>query len=166
MSDNAISLVPIHPEYVPPPESWDRARGLLASFTPNAERVSATAFEHVHVIHPIQSFERVSCPFCGSEISVGWWEQAVEERSVEAEHVHTDLVNLGVLTGLASLAITTPCCARETTLDSLDYGEFPVGFGRFVLEALNPDSTGLTTTELDALREVLGTPVQQIWTHL
>jgi hypothetical protein len=116
MSDNSISLVPVDSQYIPPHESWERARGLLASFTPKAEKVSATAFQHVHVVHPIENFDRVSCSFCGREISAEWWEQAVEERSVEDEQSSPGLLNLA--------------------------------------------------DQLDALGEILGTPVRQIWTHL
>jgi hypothetical protein len=35
------------------------------------------------------------------------------------------------------LAVRTPCCHTDTTLNELDY-DWPAGFARFVLEARNP----------------------------
>lgn len=68
-------------------------------------------------------------------------------------------------TGFADLSATTPCCDAATSLNELDYVS-PAGFGRFVLEALNPNVESLTPSQDHQLAALLGRPLRKIWMHI
>jgi hypothetical protein len=168
VSDNALALVPTDPRFVPPPDRHEAAKSLLRRFAPDAERITATAFDQVHLVHPYVNLEQIRCPRCGSEISLDWWHGVIHEQAIEdSEALAPDgtLVNVGVVTALASLDTTTPCCRIGISLEDLQY-DFPVGFGMFVLEALNPNVKGLSPDALTELEKAVGTSLRQIWTHL
>ncbi len=63
-----------------------------------------------------------------------------------------------------ALAVTTPCCGANVSLNDLNY-EWPAGFARFVLEAMNPGVGDLATAEIAALAEIVGSPLRRIWAH-
>jgi hypothetical protein len=168
VSDNALAFVPADALFVPPPERHEAAKRALRRFAPDSERITATAFDEIHVVHPYENLERIRCPLCSNEISLDWWHETIDERAIEEwEKPAPDgaLVNLGVVTAIASLETSTPCCGARISLEDLQY-EFPVGFGMFVLEALNPNIEGLAPEALAELERVVGTELRQIWTHL
>jgi len=51
------------------------------------------------------------------------------------------------------------------SLNDLHY-IWPAGFGRFVIEALNPGVRDLQPAEDDQLRQTLGCDLRKIWVHL
>lgn len=168
MSDNALALVPTDPRFVPPTEKHEGAKRALRRFAPDSEQITATAFEEIHLVHPYENLERIRCPRCSNELSLEWWQEVIDEVALEKPAGPTrdgTLVNLGVVTAIASLDTTTPCCGVRVSLEDLEY-EFPVGFGMFVLEALNPNIEGLSGEALAEVERELGTPLRQIWTHL
>jgi DNA-directed RNA polymerase subunit N (RpoN/RPB10) len=169
VSDNAITLVPTDPRFVPVAETHEPAKRVLRQFLPEAESVTATAFDEIHLVHPYENLERIRCPRCGEEISLDWWHDAVSklvlEKSVRHEATEEVLVHLGVATAIGSLDVTTPCCGARASLNDLEY-DWPVGFGRFVLVSLNPNKERLSREEAAAVENVVGTPLRQIWTHL
>lgn len=64
----------------------------------------------------------------------------------------------------ADLTTTTPCCGASGSLNDLHY-EWPAGFARFTLEALNPNAD-LDDQHLLTLESILGCPVRVIWRAL
>jgi hypothetical protein len=64
---------------------------------------------------------------------------------------------------LASYA--TPCCDVRCTLHELVY-EWPQGFGRFVLDAKNPNIGKLQDKYKQELERILGTKLRVIYQHL
>lgn len=168
MSDTALAFVPTDPRFVPPPERHEAAERALRRFVPDAEQITATAFDEIHVVHPYVNLERIQCPRCSNQISLDWWHQVVDALALEKPEGSAPggaLVNLGVAAALASLDATTPCCGAHISLEDLHY-DWPVGFGMFVLEALNPHSEGLSREALAELEREVGAPLQQVWTHL
>jgi hypothetical protein len=64
-----------------------------------------------------------------------------------------------------SLMVEAGCRGGTVLLNELDYG-WPVGFGRFVLEAMNPNLSGLGVKQIEALGAVLGWRVREIAVHV
>lgn len=58
-----------------------------------------------------------------------------------------------------------PCCAAKVTLNDLKY-DWPQGFARFSLEAMNPDIPGLTPVQLTEFESILGCPLRKIFPHI
>lgn len=60
---------------------------------------------------------------------------------------------------------STPCCGTNSTLNDLAY-EWPQGFGRFSLDALNPSIGTLAEKHKQELEAILGTPLRVIYQHI
>ena len=95
-----------------------------------------------------ENFERLLCPACGVELSVAWWQQTID-RSEEKD--------------FEDLSVVTPCCGTSTSLNELRY-EWPAGFGRFVLRALNPGKD-LSDEAIERLERVLDCKLRKIWAY-
>ena len=149
MSDNFLRLIPTDPEYTPDAQAADEARAYLATLVPDADEVKAAMTSEVTFIDQGTNLERISCPRCGAELDESWWADEVERASN---------------TAFTQLDVTTPCCAARVSLNDLDY-EWPAGFARFVLEAMNPQVRDLDESATARLATMLGTPLRRIWAH-
>jgi len=96
------------------------------------------------------NFERVVCPACGSEIQNQWWQDRMKE----------DFAG-----GFKLASYVTPCCDAQCTLHEVVY-EWPQGFGRFVLEAMNPNMGKLEGSDQQDLEKILGTKLRVIYQHI
>jgi hypothetical protein len=149
MSDNFLRFVPIDPTFVPDRQNQIAAQAMLREWLPAADRVTITVDEHVRFVDQGSNFEGVFCPVCGIELSMEWW-QAAMDRASDVQ--------------FSDLRVIVPCCSVATSLNDLRY-EMPAGFGRFVLEAQNPNVPDLPADQLRQLKFVLGCAVRVIWTH-
>jgi hypothetical protein len=149
MSDNILRLIPTVPDYVPDAEAQNQARKLLASHLPQAREVYIELSDTVRFVDQGGNFERVRCPVCGVTLETEWWQQAMD-TAYETE--------------FRELGITTPCCASGVSLNDLIY-DWPAGFARFSLEALNPNVRDLEDKMKRKLEELLGCELRRIWTH-
>ena len=59
----------------------------------------------------------------------------------------------------------TPCCGAQYTLHQFVY-EWPQGFGRFALDAMNPAIGELEERYKAELEEILGTKLRVIYQHI
>ena len=59
----------------------------------------------------------------------------------------------------------TPCCGTRCTLTIAAY-EWPLGFGRFALSAMNPNVGKLEERYKLELEEILGTKLRVIYQHI
>lgn len=149
MSDNFIRFIPVDPAYVADSVVLEQAREYLSTVVPEATQVTARITDEVVFIDQGANFKRVSCPQCGQELDVAWWQDAMgvaDERD------------------FATLQIATPCCGAATSLNDLEY-DWPAGFARLVLEAMNPNVRDIDEAEVAALSSILGTPLRRIWAH-
>jgi hypothetical protein len=105
-------------------------------------------FDKVQFIDQGSNWETLSCPNCNSELDIAWWKEAMDKA------FEGDFMDLG---------IKVPCCGFRTTLNDLRY-VWPAGFGRFMLEAINPRSD-LTDQQLSDFERILRTPLRKIWAH-
>ena len=67
--------------------------------------------------------------------------------------------------GFSSLTTQAPCCGAVVQLNQLDY-VWPVAFGRFVLEALNPNTADLAPDQLARISRTLGTSLVTVHAHI
>jgi len=149
MSDNWLQFVPIDPIFQPSLEAAERARALLASFTPEAEEVLASFKDQVEFFHPGSNWSGVECPACGADAEP-WWEDAMSAASDS---------------GFADLAVITGCCGAELSLNELRY-VWPAAFASFVLEAMNPGVQDLSPAQEQQLTATLGCKLTKIWVHI
>src|SRR5438132_14003179 len=101
MSDNWIAIIPEDPRFVPDAAKQHRARDRFAEIAPEADEIEIKVSEKVEFFDCGANFERIHCPSCGSDISVGWWQDRMDEDYGE---------------GFKLAKYTVPCCGVEFTL--------------------------------------------------
>ena len=67
--------------------------------------------------------------------------------------------------GFALCPYRTPCCGAEHSLDQLTY-EWPQGFARFAIDAMNPNIGTLSDQHKAEFEDILGTRLRIIYQHL
>ena len=149
MSDHLLRFIPTDPSFVPLEPRVELARDLLERLVPDADEVTTSTTGEVEFIDQGGNFERVSCPLCGSEVAIEWWQERMEEAYAEK---------------FSDLVVSMPCCGARSSLNDLDY-QGPAGFSRFVLQALNPNVTDLQAEQVSQLSDILQTPLRRIWAH-
>jgi hypothetical protein len=151
MSDNWITLIPEDdPRFIPEVVKQSRARDRLTEIAPEADEIEIKVSEKVEFFDCGGNFERVRCPSCGSEIPAVWWQARMDD----------DYGN-----GFMLASYATPCCAVQCTLHELVY-EWPQGFGRFALEAMNPNIGKLEDKYKQEFEKILGTRLRVIYQHI
>lgn len=150
MPDNWIALVPEDPRLVPDAANQRRARDRFAEIAPEADEIEIKVFEKVVFFDCGGNFERICCPACGEEIPVEWWQDRMDED-------HDD--------GFKLVAYVAPCCGKKSTLNDFVY-EWPQGFGRFALDAMNPSIGKLDDKYKREFETILGTKLRVIYQHV
>jgi hypothetical protein len=150
MSDNWIRLIPEDPKFVPDAAKQSRARDRFSEIAPKADDIEITVCDTVQFFDCGANCERILCPACGLEISIAWWLERMNEDYDE---------------GFRLTTYSTPCCAAQFTLHDLTY-EWPQGFGRFALDAMNPGIGTLDDRYRQELEEILDTKLRVIYQHL
>ena len=149
MSDNWIILIPEDPRFVPQAKKRARARDRFAEIAPAAREIKVKVRETIEFIDCGGNFERVACPSCRSEIPIQWWQERMDEDYEE---------------GFRLAAYATPCCGAKFTMHQLVY-EWPQGFARFSLRALNPNIGKLKEKDREELEAILGVRLRVIYQH-
>src|SRR4051812_44974053 len=150
MSDNWIIVIPETADYVPSEDAQWKAVALFKRLAPIADDVKAEASAGIRFIDCGANLERVLCPDCSAEIEVDWWQDRMDD---EAE------------AGYPLRQIELPCCRAKRSLNELKY-EWPQGFARFSVEAMNPGICDLTEDHLKEFETVLGCRVRKVLQHL
>jgi DNA-directed RNA polymerase subunit N (RpoN/RPB10) len=150
MSDNYLKLIPTDPTLVPAPASQQSAVSLLKSLLPNAVEIENVVTDNVTFVDCGSTLETIRCPSCSAAIKEDWWIKAMD-RAADQE--------------FSNLMVDTPCCRKATSLNDLKY-DWPQGFARFQVKALNPGIREFSPTHQAKLEEILGCPLRQIWSHI
>jgi hypothetical protein len=132
----------------------ERTAGQLASaardlFGGRSEGISAEDRGKIVFVDQGEWFEQVRCPKCGTAIDIHWWQDRMDEAYA---------------TGFTNLAVRTPCCGFDTSLNDLDY-HLPAGFARFVIEVRELENTYADEEEIVQLSRIAGRPMRQIAAH-
>ncbi len=150
MSDNWITLIPEDPQFVPKKLKQRAARDRFAEIAPEADQIDIKMSDKVQFYDCGANFERVCCPACGSEIPETWWQDRMDDDHADGFKLAMYLVS---------------CCGAAYTLHDLVY-ELPQGFGRFALNAMNPNIGKLEETDKQEFEKILGTKLRVIYQHL
>lgn len=149
MSDSILRFVPADPSWQPSPADARKAVALLRSFVPEADDVKQEFEAEVRFYDPGQNWSGVECSACRADAEP-WWGDAMETAFAY---------------GLTSLWLEAPCCGTTISLNDLRYVS-PAAFGRFALEALNPNIRDTTEEQDRRIAECLGTHVRKIWARV
>lgn len=145
MSDYCLRYVPADPNYLPLPEAAAAASLLLGSMLAKTDGIEVRANEQVVFVDAGENWGGVACPRCHVD-AAHWWGGAMD-----AAHKCQ----------FSSLLLIAPCCGEQLSLNDLTYG-WPVAFGRFFLEARNPERAAITTDEIQRLGLALGCELREI----
>lgn len=150
MSDNWIIVIPEKPDFVPAAEAQERAVAYFRRLVPQADEVKKEVSEEVRFIDCGANLSRIVCPHCGAELEMDWWQ---------------DLMDGEFEAGFPIRAVSLPCCGKSGSLQTLGY-DWPQGFARFSLEAMNPGIPDLSEEQLAEFARILGGPVRKVLQHL
>jgi hypothetical protein len=123
--------------------------GCCERLFPDAESVKSKFNGSIIFFDPGGNWSRVECPICEKDAE-GWWGEAMQVAG------RSDFVELDIV---------APCCGAKVSLNDLRYIS-PAGFGKFVLEATNPNSAELGNDELALLGDCSGTKLKRIWVRI
>ena len=160
MSENSLRFAAIDPEAVVGPDALGRAADLLRAAFPQASVISVSAWDSITFIDNGANLESVRCPSCSADVL--------------ADDAWSDMMSRSHATGFEQRRFVVPCCGETHRLEELVY-DWPVAFGRFSIDVLEPDSPAFAPGErgtefesdlLESLRGTLGTPVMTVWQHL
>ena len=151
MSDNWIVLIPKDPVFVPNKASQQAAIDQLTELAPEAEEIEIKASDHIQLFDCGANLERISCPSCDRELDTEWWEERMIDDYVDG--------------GFQLRDYPMPCCGAFHSLNALRY-DWPQGFARFGIEAMNPNIGKLSDHEIQGFERILGAPVLAIYQHI
>ncbi len=146
MAEEVFKLIPEDPFFVPAVESRDAAVEILRGLYPHARRLQALLRREAAFIDPGQNLEAIACPLCGAAISPLNWQNAVEAAA---------------RTRFGDLGMSTPCCAKPSSLNALVY-RGAAGFAKFSLEIRDPGGEPPGEADLRRLAEAVGSPLRAI----
>ena len=150
MSENLLILIPFQPDFIPAQESQRAATAILREMVAAESIVESRTTAFIEFVDAGANFKSIACPLCRREIDTAWWSGAMDAAA------RSEFSDLGIV---------TPCCHKNTSLNDLVY-DFPQGFARFRLQAINPHIPGLEGIQLSALEQALGCNLRVIWQHL
>jgi hypothetical protein len=149
MSDSWLQYIPKSPTFRPSEAADGKARTLISAFLPGADSVESTFHGKVTFFHPGGNWSGVQCPACGTDAEP-WWGEAMEAAADSS---------------FSSLECVAPCCDAQVSLNEMNYG-WPTGFASYVVEAMNPNSKGLSSSQLVELEAELGCELREIALHI
>jgi len=150
MSDNFLILIPQDPNHVPTADQQSEAGRRMRGLAPNADEIKTETFETVQFFDCAANFSSVSCPHCRSEIPQDWW---------------GDKMDADYEDGFQLASYDAPCCGKAANLHELVY-DWPQGFGRFAVTAMNPGIGLLSDQQREEFEALLGTKLRVIYNHL
>lgn len=150
MSDNWIVLIPEDPRHVPAKERQQRAISHFRKIAPAADEFEAISLVDVRFFDCGANFERIVCPSCHNDLPTSWWDLQMEDEG--NRNFPLDKRPM-------------PCCAALHTLHELNY-EWPQGFGRFAIEAMNPQIGEFSADLKTEFEEILGCRLRVIYQHI
>lgn len=146
MSDSSLKYVPKDPGFQPSRVADASATELLKEFLPQSDKVTSEFSENYEFFGPLGNWAGVRCHQCGADVET-WFGDAVPKA-----------LEKGVL------EVTTPCCGATVSLNELTFG-WNAAFGKYSLEAMNPNVEKLTEKQLKELSGRVGSPLTEIQVH-
>lgn len=150
MSDRIIKIIPCDPLYIPPAENQLQAEAAIRSSFPDADAIAIATTESVQFVDAGENWGEIRCPSCDALMDEEWWSNAMD-KAYEGNFLN--------------LEVAPHCCGTKVSLNKLKY-EFPVGFSRFSIEALNPGKSKLEDDTLKNVEAILGCELKVISAYL
>jgi hypothetical protein len=150
MSDNWLILIPTSPDYVPSKDAQEQARALFQRIAPEADNIEVGLSEHPRLIDCGANLQKINCPGCRRELEMDWWG---DWMALEAE------------LDFPLKPAAMPCCGSMHNLADLLY-DWPQGFARFSLEAMNPNIQDLPKAVEREFEAIMGCNIRKIRQHL
>jgi hypothetical protein len=150
MSDNWLILIPASAEYVPSKAAQERAIALFKKIAPAADEIGVVLSERPCLIDCGANLQNITCPDCRQDLGRDWW---IDWANREAE------------LDFPLKPVALPCCGAMRNRADLVY-DWPQGFARFCLEAMNPNIRDLPNGAEREFEAILGCSVRKIWRHL
>lgn len=151
MSDNWIALIPKDPRYIPTESQRRRARDRFLELAPEADEIEIKVSNTIQFFDCGTNLVSITCPSCHATIADEWWQGRLDDDADKG--------------GFKLATYVTPCCSSEHTLHELIY-EWPQGFGRFAIDAMNPNIGKLNAQAIAEFEEILGTTLHVIYQHI
>ncbi|MDZ5446397.1 hypothetical protein U2F26_27300 [Micromonospora sp. 4G57] len=154
VSDLYIRLIPTNPDWQPTHDAAAAVAYVASLYSGPGDAVEEVEYEfydRMTLIDAGENTSQIACSRCGRDIGLDWLGDLVRGNgSLSFDH----------------LDVTVPCCGAVVPLNSLHY-DWPIGFARFEVSAMNPTRAQyeLDTEELARVADLLGHPVAQILTH-
>lgn len=148
MSDHIVKLIPSDPFYKPS----DLALGAAEAFLEG--HISCGSIRVIVNDTPVfvdcgSNLSKISCPECGAELDIGWWQGAMDKAYESA---------------FTALDAVLPCCGASVSLNELCYC-FPCGFACASIEIYNSEQPVEDET-MASLQQIVGTELRVIYAHL
>ena len=151
MSDDYIHIIPDEPGVVPNEARRQAAVSYFHSIAPQASEVTSSVLDRLEFVHCGANFEKICCPSCGAEIGLDLWQEWMDQDYGEE--------------GFTLAKHPMRCCGAQHTLHDLAY-EWPQGFARSGVRAMNPNIGKLSDEQLAGFQAILGCRVRAIYEHL
>ncbi|KAA3505430.1 hypothetical protein G6L63_23535 [Agrobacterium vitis] len=149
MSDSILRYVPTDPLWQPSPADARKAISLLKSIAPEADDVGPIFEDKVTFYDPGQNWLGVECSSCGADAEK-WW---------------GDAMDIAYASEFTSLTVEAPCCGTTVSLNNLRY-LWPAAFGRFAIEARNPNIADTSEEQDQQIADCLGTTLRKMWVRV
>ena len=151
MSDDYIHIIPEEPGVVLDADKREAAVLYFRSIAPRPDEISNWSKETLEFIDCGANFGRITCPVCGRVFEVALWNDWMNSDVSDA--------------GFALTRRAMPCCGTQQTLHDLDY-EWPQGFARSGVEAMNPNIGKLSDEQRAKFESILGCRVRVVYQHI
>jgi hypothetical protein len=151
MSDNSVLVLPCDPVMVPDEARLRAAVSYFRSIAPDANDVNMLVSERIVFVDCGSNFERVRCPSCRAVIELRNWRSWMD-LDFDGE-------------GFTFAPHSMPCCGAEHLLNELTY-EWPQGFSRCQVYAVNPHIGELSDGQRRRFEQILGCPVRVVYRHV
>jgi hypothetical protein len=160
VSENSLRFAATDPDAAPSPDELERAADTVRAAFPRAAAIEVSEWDSVRFIDNGANLEAVRCPSCDGDLL--------------ADDVWSDMMSRSYGTGFTDRTFVVKCCGATHPLEGLVY-DWPVAFGRFSIDVLEPDSAAFTPGRpatpfeselLKSLQSALGTPVTALWQHI
>ena len=150
MSDSFITLISEDLSSIPDDDRRQEAIAAFRRIAPQADSISECVSETVRFFDAGENWEGINCPFCDRVIETDWWKDRMDEDFNGGFHLREYCL---------------PCCGARSSLHNLDY-RWAVGFGRFIIVAMNPYIARLSDTLRADFERILDCPLRFIYGHI
>ena len=140
-----IALIPRDPWLIPDEQAQQQAAERLSSFVRQADEIHITVNEMPIFVDAGARLTHATCPHCQHRFETSW--QTIVECAAENQ--------------FRTLDVVMPCCGITLSLNDLQY-DWPAGWARFLIEAVNPQIEGLSIVQIGELEHILDCPMRQI----